>query len=51
MPKMAAPSTPGVQAIPGPNDPEARKRAKREAAQKVLAELASAASENDASRK
>jgi hypothetical protein len=51
MPKMAAPSTPGVEAMPSPNDPEARKRTKREAAQKVLAELASAAGEHDASRK
>jgi serine/threonine protein kinase len=49
MPKMAAPSTPGVQA--SQNDREARTRAKREAAQKVLAELASAVSENNASRK
>jgi serine/threonine protein kinase len=51
MPKMAAPSTPGVQA--SQNDREARTRAKREAAQKVLAELAAGASENEpaASRK
>jgi serine/threonine protein kinase len=47
MPKMAAPSTPGVQAIPSQSDPESRKRAKREAALSVLAELAAAASENE----
>jgi len=42
MPKMAAPPTPGAKATPNPNDPEARKRAKREAALHVLAELANA---------
>jgi hypothetical protein len=40
MPITAAPPTPGPQAVP--NDPEARKRAKREAALQVLAELATA---------
>jgi hypothetical protein len=47
MPKMAAPSTPGVQPVQGANDPDARKRVKREAAQKVLAELAAGAGENE----
>jgi hypothetical protein len=43
---MAAASAPDVQAAANKTDAEARKRAKREAALGVLAELAAAESEN-----